>query len=90
VSTPTGCACCPTADDCEPADLEDEFDHVGDLLQIADPLTVRSLRGRFEGLVLEGLVLENLVLEGLVEEFTERLDGAVGLAGQMPLTLLPA
>lgn len=31
MSTPTGCACCPTAGDCEPADPEDEFDRVGDL-----------------------------------------------------------
>ncbi|MEU4083609.1 DUF5995 family protein [Streptomyces aureus] len=98
---------------CEPADLEDEFDRVGDLLvsleervreelmpgpdllQIADPLTHLvgswSLERAREATWAAARTLWALRgLPGLAEEFGDRLDAAVGLAGRMLLTPLPA
>ncbi|WP_328431158.1 DUF5995 family protein [Streptomyces sp. NBC_00453] len=97
---------------CEPADLEDEFDRVGDLLvsleeriredlmpgpdllQIADPLT--HLLGAFsldrarDATWSAARALWALRrLPDVAEEFTERLDAAVGFAGRMLLTPLP-
>lgn len=97
---------------CEPADLEDEFDRVGDLLisleeriredlmpgpdllQIADPLTHLlgswSLERARDATWSAARALWALRrLPDLVEEFTARLDAAVGLAGRMLLTPLP-
>ncbi|MGW2784354.1 DUF5995 family protein [Streptomyces populi] len=97
---------------CEPADLEDEFDRVGDLLaaleerireelmpgpdllQIADPLTHLlgswSLERAREATWAAARALWALRgLPGLAEEFGDRLDAAVGLAGRMLLTPLP-
>ncbi|MFD5815425.1 DUF5995 family protein [Streptomyces sp. NPDC059618] len=98
---------------CEPADLEDEFDLVGDLLvsleervreelmpgpdllQIADPLTHLlgswSLERAREATWAAARALWALRgLPDLAEEFGDRLDSAVGLAGRMLLTPLPA
>lgn len=97
--------------DCEPADLEDEFDRVGDLLvsleeriredlmpgpdllQIADPLTHLlgswSLERARDATWSAARALWALRrFEDLAEEFAERLDAAVGLAGRMLLTPL--
>ncbi|MFF8969476.1 DUF5995 family protein [Streptomyces sp. NPDC014995] len=97
---------------CEPADLEDEFDRVGDLLvtleeriredlmpgpdllQIADPLTHLlgswSLERARDATWSAARALWALRgLPDLAEEFTTRLDAAVGLAGRMLLTPLP-
>ncbi|MEU4152187.1 DUF5995 family protein [Streptomyces sp. NPDC026659] len=97
--------------DCEPADLEDEFDRVGelltaleeriredlmpgpDLLQIADPLTHLlgswSLERARDATWSAARVLWALRRCGEVaEEFTGRLDAAVGFAGRMLLTPL--
>ncbi|MEW2129961.1 DUF5995 family protein [Streptomyces sp. NPDC005435] len=97
--------------DCEPADLEDEFDRVGelltaleervredlmpgpDLLQIADPLThllgAWSLERARDATWSAARVLWALRRCGEVaEEFTGRLDAAVGFAGRMLLTPL--
>jgi hypothetical protein len=96
---------------CEPADLEDEFDRVGellvsleerireelmpgpDLLQIADPLTHLlgswSLERARDATWSAARALWTLRrFSDLAEEFTERLDAAVGLAGRMLLTPL--
>ncbi|WP_427167759.1 DUF5995 family protein [Streptomyces sp. C1-1] len=96
---------------CEPADLEDEFDRVGDLLvsleehireelmpgpdllQIADPLTHLlgswSLERAREATWTAARALWALRrLPDVAEEFTERLDTAVGFAGRMLLTPL--
>ncbi|MGI5483880.1 DUF5995 family protein [Streptomyces lavendofoliae] len=102
---------------CEPADLEREFDRVGDvltlleerireelmpgpdLLEIADPLThllgCWSLDRARDGAWLAARSLWQLTRLGelggppeLAEEFTERLDRSVGLAGRMLLTPL--
>ncbi|MEU9449562.1 DUF5995 family protein [Streptomyces sp. NPDC048277] len=96
---------------CEPADLEDEFDRVGellgsleeriredlmpgpDLLQIADPLTHLlgswSLERARDATWSAARALWALRrFDDLVEEFTERLDAAVGFAGRMLLTPL--
>ncbi|MFD5538231.1 DUF5995 family protein [Streptomyces sp. NPDC127079] len=96
---------------CEPAELEDEFDRVGDLLvsleeriredlmpgpdllQIADPLTHLlgswSLERAREATWSTARALWALRrFESLAEEFAERLDAAVGLAGRMLLTPL--
>ncbi|MEU5593879.1 DUF5995 family protein [Streptomyces sp. NPDC020298] len=96
---------------CEPADLEDEFDRVGDLLvaleeriredlmpgpdllQIADPLTHLlgswSLERAREATWSAARALWALRrFEDLAEEFTDRLDSAVGFAGRMLLTPL--
>ncbi|WP_369167892.1 DUF5995 family protein [Streptomyces sp. R28] len=98
--------------DCAPADLEDEFDRVGDLLvsleeriredlmpgpdllQIADPLTHLlgswSLERARDATWSAARALWALRrLPDVAEEFTERLDGAVGFAGRMLLTPLP-
>ncbi|MFJ4618861.1 DUF5995 family protein [Streptomyces sp. NPDC088812] len=98
---------------CEPADLEDEFDRVGDLLvaleerireelmpgpdllQIADPLThllgAWSLERARDATWSAARALWALRrLPDLAEEFTDRLDAAVGFAGRMLLTPLPA
>ncbi|MFF7546627.1 DUF5995 family protein [Streptomyces canus] len=98
--------------DCEPADVEDEFDRVGDLLvsleeriredlmpgpdllQIADPLThllgAWSLERAREATWTAARALWALRgLPDMAEEFTERLDTAVGFAGRMLLTPLP-
>ncbi|MFD9006609.1 DUF5995 family protein [Streptomyces sp. NPDC059582] len=98
--------------DCEPAELEDEFDRVGDLLvsleeriredlmpgpdlfQIADPLThllgAWSLERAREATWSAARALWALRrLPDVAEEFTERLDAAVGFAGRMLLTPLP-
>ncbi|MCF1594200.1 DUF5995 family protein [Streptomyces muensis] len=98
--------------DCEPADLEDEFDRVGDLLvsleehvreelmpgpdllQIADPLTHLlgswSLERARDATWSTARALWALRrLPDVAEEFTERLDAAVGFAGRMMLTPLP-
>ncbi|MDQ0989764.1 DUF5995 family protein [Streptomyces sp. V3I7] len=97
---------------CHPADLEDEFDRVGDLLasleeriredlmpgpdllQIADPLTHLlgswSLERARDATWSAARAL--WALRGcadVAEEFTERLDAAVGFAGRMLLTPLP-
>lgn len=97
---------------CEPADLEDEFDRVGDLLvsleeriredlmpgpdllQIADPLTHLlgswSLERAREATWTAARALWALRrLPDVAEEFTERLDTAVGFASRMLLTPLP-
>lgn len=97
---------------CEPADLEDEFDRVGDLLvsleeriredlmpgpdllQIADPLTHLlgswSLERARDATWSAARALWALRrLPDFAEEFTERLDAAVGFAGRMLLTPLP-
>ncbi|MGW7253091.1 DUF5995 family protein [Streptomyces sp. NPDC054834] len=97
---------------CEPADLEDEFDRVGDLLvtleeriredlmpgpdllQIADPLTHLlgswSLERARDATWSAARALWALRrFEDLAEEFTDRLDSAVGFAGRMLLTPLP-
>ncbi|MFD3617292.1 DUF5995 family protein [Streptomyces sp. NPDC058676] len=97
---------------CEPADVEDEFDRVGDLLvsleerireelmpgpdlfQIADPLThllgAWSLERAREATWTAARALWVLRrLPDVAEEFTERLDAAVGLAGRMLLTPIP-
>ncbi|MFE0515187.1 DUF5995 family protein [Streptomyces sp. NPDC058964] len=97
--------------DCEPTDLEDEFDRVGDLLvsleeriredlmpgpdllQIADPLTHLlgswSLERARDATWTAARALWALRRFGEVaEEFTERLDTAVGFAGRMLLTPL--
>lgn len=97
---------------CEPADLEDEFDRVGDLLvsleeriredlmpgpdllQIADPLTHLlgswSLERARDATWSAARALWALRrLPDVAEEFTERLDAAVGFAGRMLLTPLP-
>ncbi|MEU0211119.1 DUF5995 family protein [Streptomyces canus] len=98
--------------DCEPADVEDEFDRVGDLLvsleeriredlmpgpdllQIADPLThllgAWSLERAREATWTTARALWALRgLPDVAEDFTERLDTAVGFAGRMLLTPLP-
>ncbi|MEU0427497.1 DUF5995 family protein [Streptomyces canus] len=98
--------------DCEPADVEDEFDCVGDLLvsleeriredlmpgpdllQIADPLThllgAWSLERAREATWTAARALWALRgLPDVAEDFTERLDTAVGFAGRMLLTPLP-
>ncbi|MER5213787.1 DUF5995 family protein [Streptomyces sp. NPDC002838] len=97
---------------CEPADVEDEFDRVGDLLvsleeriredlmpgpdvlQIADPLThllgAWSLERARDATWTAARALWALRrLPEVAEEFTDRLDAAVGLAGRMLLTPLP-
>ncbi|MET8982374.1 DUF5995 family protein [Streptomyces sp. NPDC004539] len=97
---------------CEPAELEDEFDQVGDLLvaleeqireelmpgpdllQLADPLTHLmgswSLeRARSATWSAARALWALRRFPDLAEEFTERLDAAVGLAGRMLLTPLP-
>ncbi|MEW2450122.1 DUF5995 family protein [Streptomyces parvulus] len=97
---------------CEPLDLEDEFDRVGDLLvsleervrddlmpgpdllQIAGPLTHLlgswSLDRAREATWTAARALWALRrLPDVAEEFTERLDAAVGFAGRMLLTPLP-
>ncbi|GGR12045.1 DUF5995 family protein [Streptomyces aurantiogriseus] len=97
---------------CEPADLEDEFDRVGDLLvaleerireelmpgpdllQIADPLTHLvgswSLERARDATWSAARALWALRrLPDVAEEFTGRLDAAVGFAGRMLLTPLP-
>jgi len=97
--------------DCEPVDVEDEFDRVGDLLvsleeriredlmpgpdllQIADPLThllgAWSLERARDATWAAARALWALRRCGdLAEEFTERLDAAVGFAGRMLLTPL--
>ncbi|MET7477564.1 DUF5995 family protein [Streptomyces sp. NPDC005648] len=97
---------------CEPAELEDEFDRVGDLLvsleerireelmpgpdllQIADPLTHLlgswSLERARDATWTAARALWALRgLPDVAEEFTERLDTAVGFAGRMLLTPLP-
>ncbi|MFG2881029.1 DUF5995 family protein [Streptomyces sp. NPDC048297] len=96
---------------CEPADLEDEFDRVGellvaleervredlmpgpDLLQIADPITHLvgswSLERARDATWTAARALWALRrFDDVAEEFTERLDAAVGLAGRMLLTPL--
>ncbi|MGW2744590.1 DUF5995 family protein [Streptomyces sp. NPDC001450] len=96
---------------CEPADLEDEFERVGDLLvsleeriredlmpgpdllQIADPITHLlgswSLERARDATWTAARALWALRrCEDVVEEFTERLDAAVGFAGRMLLTPL--
>ncbi|MFJ4688565.1 DUF5995 family protein [Streptomyces sp. NPDC088789] len=98
--------------DCAPADLEDEFDRVGDLLgtleervrddlmpgpdllRIADPLThllsAWSLERAREATWSAARALWALRhLPDVAEEFTDRLDAAVGFAGRMMLTPLP-
>ncbi|MEV5957946.1 DUF5995 family protein [Streptomyces sp. NPDC051987] len=93
---------------CEPSDLQDEFDRVGDLLvsleervredlmpgpdllQVADPLTHLlgswSLERARDATWSAARALWALRrFEDLAEEFTERLDAAVGLAGRMLL-----
>lgn len=95
--------------DCEPADLEDEFERVGellvsleeriredlmpgpDLLQIADPLTHLlgswSLERARDATWTTARALWALRrFDDVAEEFTERLDTAVGFAGRMMLT----
>jgi hypothetical protein len=97
---------------CEPADLEDEFDHVGDLLvsleeriredlmpgpdllQIADPLThllgAWSLDRAREATWSAARALWALrQLPDVAEDFTTRLDAAVGFASRILLTPLP-
>ncbi|WP_030247044.1 DUF5995 family protein [Streptomyces sp. NRRL S-455] len=97
---------------CAPAELEDEFDTVGDLLvsleeriredlmpgpdllQIADPLTHLlgswSLeRARDAAWTAARALWALRDFPDVAEEFTERLDTAVGFAGRMLLTPLP-
>ncbi|KUN77026.1 hypothetical protein AQJ64_36165 [Streptomyces griseoruber] len=96
---------------CEPADLADEYERVGDLLvaleervreelmpgpdllQIADPLTHLlgswSLERARDATWTAARALWALRrLPDVAEEFTERLDTAVGFAGRMLLTPL--
>lgn len=98
--------------DCEPADLEDEFERVGDLLvsleerireelmpgpdllQIADPLThllgAWSMERARDATWSAARALWALRrLPDLADEFTDRLDSAVGFASRMLLTPLP-
>ncbi|MFF0464191.1 DUF5995 family protein [Streptomyces mexicanus] len=98
--------------ECEPADLESDFERVGDLLvaleervredlmpgpdllQIADPLThllgAWSLEQAREAAWSAARALWALRrLPEVAEEFTQRLDAAVGFAGRMMLTPLP-
>ncbi|WP_330292404.1 DUF5995 family protein [Streptomyces sp. NBC_00576] len=98
--------------DCEPADLEDEFERVGellvsleerireelmpgpDLLQIADPLThllgAWSMERARDATWSAARALWALRrLPDLTDEFTDRLDAAVGFASRMLLTPLP-
>ncbi|MEU6353761.1 DUF5995 family protein [Streptomyces sp. NPDC047072] len=98
--------------DCEPAEVEGEFDRVGDLLvsleeriredlmpgpdllQIADPLTHLlgswSLdRARDATWTAARALWALRGLPDVAEEFTERLDTAVGFAGRILLTPLP-
>ncbi|MBW8736906.1 MAG: hypothetical protein JF621_07135 [Streptomyces turgidiscabies] len=98
--------------DCEPTDLEDEFERVGDLLvsleerireelmpgpdllQIADPLThllgAWSMeRARAATWSAARALWALRRLPELAEEFTDRLDAAVGFASRMLLTPLP-
>lgn len=98
--------------DCEPADLEDEFERVGDLLvsleerireelmpgpdllQIADPLThllgAWSMERARDATWSAARALWALRrLPDLADEFTDRLDAAVGFASRMLLTPLP-
>ncbi|WP_405814958.1 DUF5995 family protein [Streptomyces sp. NBC_01390] len=98
--------------DCEPVDLEDEFERVGellvsleerlreelmpgpDLLQIADPLThllgAWSMeRARSATWSAARALWALRRLPELAEEFTDRLDAAVGFASRMLLTPLP-
>ncbi|WP_220040825.1 DUF5995 family protein [Streptomyces sp. NTH33] len=97
---------------CEPADVEDEFDRVGDLLltleervreelvpepdrlRITDPLThllgAWSLERAREAAWSAARSLWALRrLPDMAEEFAQRLDAVVGLAGRMMLTPLP-
>ncbi|MCT7352413.1 DUF5995 family protein [Streptomyces sp. 15-116A] len=97
---------------CEPVQLEDEFDRVGDLLvsleeriredlmpgpdvlQIADPLThlvgAWSLdRARDAAWTAARALWALRHLPDVAEEFTARLDTAVGFAGRILLTPLP-
>ncbi|MER6090569.1 DUF5995 family protein [Streptomyces bluensis] len=97
---------------CEPAELEDEFELVGDilvsveerireelmpgpdLLQVADPLTHLAgswslERARDAAWSAARALWALRGLPDLAEEFTERLDAAVGLTGRMLLTPLP-
>lgn len=97
---------------CEPADLEDEFDRVGDILvsleesiredlmpgpdlfQVADPLTHLlgswSLERARDSAWATARAMRALAeLPAVAEEFTSRLDGAVGLVSRMLLTPLP-
>jgi hypothetical protein len=96
---------------CRPADLEDEFERVGDLLasleervreelmpgpdlfQVADPLThlagAWSLdRARDTTWSMARALWALRRTPELAEEFTERLDAAVGVVGRMLLTPL--
>ncbi|MER5431550.1 DUF5995 family protein [Streptomyces sp. NPDC002588] len=96
---------------CEPAELEDEYDRVGDvlvaleehireelmpgpdLLQIADPLTHLlgswSLERARDATWTAARALWALRgLPDVAQEFTDRLDTAVGFAGRMLLTPL--
>ncbi|MFD4788028.1 DUF5995 family protein [Streptomyces sp. NPDC058459] len=96
---------------CAPAELEDEFDRVGellaaleeriredlmpgpDLLQLADPIThllgAWSLERARDATWSAARVLWALRRCGdMAEEFTDRLDTAVGFAGRMLLTPL--
>lgn len=98
--------------DCEPADLEDEFERVGDLLvsleervreelmpgpdllQLADPLThllgAWSMeRARAATWSAARALWALRRLPDVTEEFTDRLDAAVGFASRMLLTPLP-
>jgi len=98
---------------CEPADLEAEFDYVGDILvsleervreelmpgpdvlRISDPLAHLlgswSLERAREAAWAEARALWALrELPEIAEEFTQRLDAAVGLAGRLLLTPLPS
>ncbi|NEC87125.1 DUF5995 family protein [Streptomyces sp. SID12501] len=98
--------------DCEPADLEDEFERVGDLLvsleervreelmpgpdllQIADPLThllgAWSMeRARAATWSAARTLWALRRLPDVADEFTDRLDAAVGFASRMLLTPLP-
>ncbi|GAA3862473.1 DUF5995 family protein [Streptomyces lacrimifluminis] len=98
--------------DCEPSDLEDEFERVGDLLvsleerireelmpgpdllQIADPLThllgAWSMeRARAATWSAARTLWALRRLPDVAEEFTDRLDAAVGFASRMLLTPLP-
>ncbi|GAA1417616.1 DUF5995 family protein [Streptomyces thermospinosisporus] len=97
---------------CEPVQLEDEFDQVGemlvaleerireelmpgpDVLQIADPLThllgAWSLeRARDAAWTAARALWALRDLPDVAEEFTVRLDTAVGFAGRILLTPLP-
>jgi hypothetical protein len=97
---------------CEPADLEDEFDRVGDLLasleeriredlmpgpdllRITDPLTHLlgswSLERARDATWAAARALWALrEVPDVADEFTGRLDAAVGFAGRMMLTPLP-